>query len=112
MFLETRERERERERDKTCISMHSCLITTWLAIVGGECRCWLDIGFIPCVQRKLQIRYIVKFSLREVLGSEIFWVMKTMEVLSMTNSRVLYQLVSNLAINPYFKVTFILISSW
>jgi hypothetical protein len=30
--------------------------------VGGECRCWLGICFIPWVQRKLQIRYIVKFS--------------------------------------------------
>jgi hypothetical protein len=89
------------------VPLQTCTLVSWLTIVGGECRWWLDIGFIPWVQRKLQIRVHCKiFSARGVGKWDIFFssgVMITMDVLSMTNSMLLFPMVySDLAKNHYF----------
>ena len=77
---------------------------SWLAILGGECRCWSNIRGVLSVPFQWLIWYTALFSTNSIVccACKIIssGVINIMEVLSMTNSRVLFPMVySDLAIN-------------
>jgi hypothetical protein len=77
---------------------------SWFAILGGECRCWSNIRGVLLVSFQWLILYMARFSANSIVccACKIIssGVINIIEVLSMTNSTVIFPMVySDLAIN-------------